>query len=56
MTQIAYNSAATELIELSSFYINYRFNSEISKFRELTAVVSRVKVQVEHLQDLHETL
>lgn len=49
MTQVVYNSAATELIKVSSFYTNYKFNSEISEFRELTAVVLKVKVQAEYL-------
>ena len=56
VTQIVYNLAVTELIEVSSFYINYSFNSETSEFRELITIVLKVKVQIKHQQNLLETL
>ena len=56
MTQIAYNSAIIEVTEVSLFYINYEFNSTISKVRELTEVTQKVKIQISQLKDLHKIL
>ena len=56
MTQIAYNSAIIEVTEVSLFYVNYEFNSTISKVRELTEVTQKVKIQISQLKDLYKIL
>ena len=38
MTQLAYNSAATETTEVLSFYANYGFNPATNKARGLVMI------------------
>ena len=54
--QLAYNSAATEITEVSSFYANYGFNLTMNKARGLVMIAQWARVQVNRLKDLHEML
>ena len=54
--QLAYNSAATETTEVSSFYANYGFNLATNEARGLVTIAQRARVQVDRLKDLHEML
>ena len=56
MTQLAYNSAATETTEVSPFYTNYSFNPAMNEARELVMIAQWARVQVNHLKDLHKML
>ena len=56
VTQLAYNSAATETTEVSPFYANYGFNPATNKVRGLVMIAQWARVQVNHLKDLHEML
>ena len=56
VTQLAYNSAATETTEVSSFYANYGFNPAMNKARGLVMIAQWARVQVNRLKDLHEML
>ena len=38
MTQLAYNSAATEITKVSSFYVNYGFNLATNEARGLVMI------------------
>ena len=46
MAQLIYNTAVTEIIEVSLFFINYEFNVNIHKLREIVSVVQQVSIQV----------
>ena len=54
--QLAYNSAATETTEVSSFYANYSFNLAMNEVRGLVTIAQWARVQVNHLKNLHEML
>ena len=56
MAQLAYNSAATETTEVSSFYTNYGFNLATNKVRGLVMIAQQARVQVNCLKDLHKML
>ena len=56
MTQLAYNSAATETTEVSSFYINYGFNLIMNEARGLVTIAQQARVQVNCLKNLHKML
>ena len=56
VTQLVYNSAATETTEVSSFYANYGFNPAMNKARGLVMIAQWARVQVNHLKDLHKML
>ena len=56
MTQLAYNSAATETTEVSPFYANYGFNLATNEARELVMIAQWARVQVNRLKDLHKML
>ena len=56
MTQLAYNSAATEITEVSPFYANYGFNLAMNEVRGLVTIAQQARVQVNHLKNLHKML
>ena len=56
MTQLAYNSAATETTEVSSFYVNYGFNLAMNEARGLVTIAQQAWVQVNRLKNLHKML
>ena len=56
VTQLAYNSAATETTEVLSFYANYGFNPATNEARGLVTIAQWARVQVNRLKDLHEML
>ena len=56
MTQLAYNSVATETTEVLPFYVNYGFNLTMNKARGLVMIAQRARVQVNRLKNLHKML
>ena len=54
---MTFNNAITEVIEVSSFFANYGFESKtLKESRKFAKIVQKVMIQIEQLQLLHKEL
>ena len=57
ITQLTFNSATTEVFNVSSFFANYEFELKtFKKSRKFTKIIQKVTIQIEQLTLLHKEL
>ena len=55
--QFVYNNARNKIMKVTSFYVNYRYNSEVWREQKDTSIKSQqVKIDISELKKLHQDL